>query len=57
MIEKELVDLGLLTLRQIRKQDPDHPARRPPNGRTLIGNERSARKFRSVVRPTGIPCP
>jgi len=26
MIEKELVDLGLLTLRQIRKQDPDHPA-------------------------------
>src|SRR2546426_12384459 len=25
MIEKELVDLGLLTLRQIRKQDPDHP--------------------------------
>jgi Xaa-Pro aminopeptidase len=26
MMEKELVDLGLLTLRQIRKQDPDHPA-------------------------------
>jgi len=26
MIEKELVDLRLLTLRQIRKQDPDHPA-------------------------------
>jgi len=26
MIEKELVDLGLLSLRQIRKQDPDHPA-------------------------------
>jgi Xaa-Pro aminopeptidase len=26
MIEKELVDLGLLTLRQIRKQDPDNPA-------------------------------
>jgi Xaa-Pro aminopeptidase len=26
MIEKELVDLGLLTPRQIRKQDPDHPA-------------------------------
>ena len=26
MIEKELVDLGLLTLRQIRKQDPDHAA-------------------------------
>ncbi len=26
MIENELVDLGLLTLRQIRKQDPDHPA-------------------------------
>ncbi len=24
-IEKELVDLGLLTLRQIRKQNPDHP--------------------------------
>jgi len=26
LIEKELVDLGLLTLRQIRKQDPDSPA-------------------------------
>src|SRR2546425_4673805 len=26
MIEKELVDLGLLTLRQIRNQDLDHPA-------------------------------
>src|SRR5437867_3262668 len=26
MIEKELVDLGLLTLRQIRKQDTDQPA-------------------------------
>jgi len=26
MIEKEVVDLGLLTLRQIRKQDPDNPA-------------------------------
>ena len=26
LIEKELVDLGLLTLRQIKRQDPDHPA-------------------------------
>jgi len=26
MIEKELVDLGLLTTRQIKKQDPDNPA-------------------------------
>ena len=26
MIEKELVGLGLLTLRQIRKQDPENPA-------------------------------
>jgi len=26
MIEKELVDLGLLTLRRIRRQDPDEPA-------------------------------
>lgn len=26
MMEKELVDLGLLTLRQIKKQDPDNPA-------------------------------
>lgn len=26
MIEKELVDLGLLTLRQIKRQDPDNPA-------------------------------
>jgi Xaa-Pro aminopeptidase len=26
MIEEELVDLGLLSLRQIRKQDPDNPA-------------------------------
>ena len=26
LIEKELVDLGLLTLRQIKKQDPDQPA-------------------------------
>jgi Xaa-Pro aminopeptidase len=26
MIEKELVDLGLLTVRQIKKQDPDQPA-------------------------------
>src|SRR6266536_5493529 len=26
MIEKELVDLGLLTLRDIKQQDPDHPA-------------------------------
>jgi Xaa-Pro aminopeptidase len=25
-IEKELVDLGLLTVRAIRRQDPDHPA-------------------------------
>jgi Xaa-Pro aminopeptidase len=24
--EKELVDLGLLTMRQIKRQDPDHPA-------------------------------
>jgi Xaa-Pro aminopeptidase len=26
MMEKELVDLGLLTVRQIKKQDPDRPA-------------------------------
>ncbi len=26
MIERELVDLGLLTLRQIKRQDPDNPA-------------------------------
>ena len=26
LIEKELVDLGLLTLRQIKRQDPDQPA-------------------------------
>ena len=26
LTEKELVDLGLLTLRQIKRQDPDHPA-------------------------------
>jgi len=26
LVEKELVDLGLLTLRQIRRQDPDRPA-------------------------------
>lgn len=26
LIEKELVDLGLLTMRQIKKQDPDNPA-------------------------------
>jgi Xaa-Pro aminopeptidase len=26
MMEKELVDLGLLTLREIKQQDPDHPA-------------------------------
>lgn len=26
MIEKELVDLGLLTMRQIKRQDPDKPA-------------------------------
>ena len=26
MIEKELVDLGLLSMRRIRKQDPDNPA-------------------------------
>jgi len=26
LVEKELVDLGLLTLRQIRKQNPDNPA-------------------------------
>src|SRR5581483_7917149 len=26
LIEKELVDLGLLTLRQIKNQDPEHPA-------------------------------
>src|SRR5437762_14260010 len=26
MIEKELVDLGRLTLRDIKQQDPDHPA-------------------------------
>jgi Xaa-Pro aminopeptidase len=26
MVEKELVDLGLLSLRQIRRQDPDNPA-------------------------------
>jgi Xaa-Pro aminopeptidase len=26
MTEKELVDLGLLTMRQIKRQDPDNPA-------------------------------
>jgi Xaa-Pro aminopeptidase len=26
MIEKELVDLGLLTVREIKRQDPDNPA-------------------------------
>src|SRR4030095_16719665 len=26
LIEKELVDLGLLTLRDIKQQDPDNPA-------------------------------
>ena len=26
MIEKELVDLGLLTMREIKRQDPDNPA-------------------------------
>jgi Xaa-Pro aminopeptidase len=26
IVEKELVDLGLLTLREIKRQDPDHPA-------------------------------